>query len=69
MHLGMQAEGTDKSVSMWLTGTIDTVSANDDCAASLLGVARLGQARSPSGSHFSSSAATHVTGERNFCKA
>lgn len=73
---GCGAESVGQSLSMWLTGTIDTVSVDSNCAASLSRVARLGQARlgqagpgqagSPSGSHLSSTAAAHVTGEKNF---
>ncbi len=72
MLLGMQADSVlDQSSSMWLPGTTDTVSADGDGAARLPWVARLGpgQACSPSGSHFSSTAATHVTREKNLCKA
>lgn len=57
---------------IWLSGTTDTVSADGVCATRSppLGCqVRPGQACSPSGSHFSSLAAAHVTGEKNFCKA
>ncbi len=71
MLLGIQADGIfvlDQLMSMWLPGTIDIVSADGECAACLpRGLP--GWACSPSGSHFSSTAAIHVSREKNFCKA